>query len=432
MEELKKTAKEALEALKKEGADRAKCDVGESVTHEFNVDGGNFSLFRTLFDRHLILTAIKDGKKGTVRQNRYDAETVKEAAKSCLETAASAQADEAWDIAPLTENRDFEDGVPTPDLDRLFFRCKELMEDIGKRFPKVLMEQMIVSHTEEKSVHANTNGVLFSRRQGEYRVSLMFSAHEGEKTSSFFGSDFVTDSLEKPFLSCGSVKKDLSDAEKQIETVGVNGKFEGVMILTPSCLTEFLYYTLENFAGEGALLSGTSPWKGKIGEKVASEELTLSVNPFDPRIVGGERVTSDGFPAENYDLIRDGVLLNFMASLYGEKKLGVKRAPNSSGNFVLRPGDKSLEELIASVEKGILVGRFSGGEPSSNGDFSGVAKNSFLIEKGKLAGALSETMISGNLADMLKRISGISDTPVVNGDTALPYVAFEGITVSGK
>ena len=306
------------------------------------------------------------------------------------------------------------------------------MKDIAERYPKILMEQMIVSHKEISSVHANTNGVCFSEHCGQYEISLMFSAHEGELASSFFGSGVITDTLDKPFIECGSVAKDLEDVEKQITTIGVAEKFDGVMVLTPGCLGSFLYYALGNFASDSCLLEGTSPWKDKLGEKVADEAITVSVSPLDERIVCGEHVTSDGYAAENYDLIRDGVLMNFMTSLYVSNKMGVRRAANSSGSMVMKKGTKKLEDIIASIEKGIVVGRFSGGNPSSNGDFSGVAKNSFLIENGKIVGALSETMISGNLAEMMKNVYAISDSEVCDGNSVLPYAAFRGITVSGK
>ena len=80
----------------------------------------------------------------------------------------------------------------------------------------------------------------------------------------------------------------------------------------------------------------------------------------------------------------------------------------------------------------ILVGRFSGGAPGINGDFSGVAKNSFLIENGEIKGAASETMISGNLAAMLNSLVDISSETVADGISVVPYAAFDGITISGK
>ena len=97
----------------------------------------------------------------------------------------------------------------------------------------------------------------------------------------------------------------------------------------------------------------------------------------------------------------------------------------------MAPGDKTLEELIGSIRNGLLVGRFSGGEPSPNGDFSGVAKNSFRITGGKLGKAVNETMISGNLADMLKNVGGISAELVCSGGYVLPWVIFRDVLISG-
>ena len=81
IETLKKTAQNAVAALRQAGADKAQASVAYTVTHEFNVDGGEFSLFRTLFDKQLAMTAIQGGRKGTVAQNRYDEDTIAATAK---------------------------------------------------------------------------------------------------------------------------------------------------------------------------------------------------------------------------------------------------------------------------------------------------------------------------------------------------------------
>ena len=432
IESLKKTAQSAVSALQAAGADKAQANVSYTITHEFNVDGGEFSLFRTLFDKQLAMTAIQGGKKGTVAQNRYDEETIAASARACLEAAASAQPDENWDFAPVSQNEDFVLGEVKPDTDKLFFRCQELMAALKEKFPKIIMEQMIVSHKEILKAQANSYGVLFSTHEGYYEVSLMFSGHDGDKASSFFGSGVIADSLDKPFLELGSIAEDLENVEKQIETTVVDGKFEGTMVLMPGCVVSLFYTLLSDFAGEGGLLSGTSPWKDKLGEKVADERITISLAPLDERIVCGSRITGEGFRAENFDIIKDGKLNAFYLGLYAANKLQLPRGKNDSFNVVIAPGNKPIADIIASIDKGILVGRFSGGQPSSNGDFSGVAKNSFLIENGKIGPALSETMIAGNMADMLNRLRDISSEQVADGMMALPYMAFDGITISGK
>ncbi len=95
-------------------------------------------------------------------------------------------------------------------------------------------------------------------------------------------------------------------------------------------------------------------------------------------------------------------------------------------------GTETLESLIKNIKRGLIVGGFSGGRPSINGDFSGVAKNSFFIEDGVVKGAVNETMISGNILDMLNNVIGITEERISDGESVLPYLAVGGIAISGK
>ena len=143
-------------------------------------------------------------------------------------------------------------------------------------------------------------------------------------------------------------------------------------------------------------------------------------------------MSDDGFLSEDFDVIRNGVLQSFLLSFYVSNKTGLPRAKNSSGALIVGGGERTVEQIIGGIEHGIIVGRFSGGEPSANGDFSGVAKNSFLIEHGKVVGAVNETMIGGNLAKMLFSLHALSKEREADGASVLPWAAFDGITISGK
>ena len=70
------------------------------------------------------------------------------------------------------------------------------------------------------------------------------------------------------------------------------------------------------------------------------------------------------------------------------------------------------------------------GNPASNGDFSGVIKNSFEIENGAISGALSETMISGNVAQMLRDVIGVSRERLDSGALVLPSLLIGGLHFS--
>lgn len=432
MEDIRVIAQRTKDALERLGAQKAQYKVTMTETHEFNVDGGEFSLFRTLFDNSLSVTAYKDKKKGSAITNKLDKEAIEETIGVCLKTAESGIADEAYDFAPGQEPECFREGCYEPDVDRLFERTKEFMEEIRIRHPKIIVEQLIVSHEKSHTLYQNTKGAEFEVFAGAYNLSIMFSAHEGEQTTSFFGCDAKTDKLDIPFIELGSVERELSDAEAQLATVPFSGKWEGVAVLTPGALASLLFSALYNFASDSVILDKTSIWLDKLNQKVADEKLTVSIAPGDSRICCGERFTNDGFKSENYDIIKDGVLLSYMLSLYVANKSGYERAKNSSYSFVVEGGDASYDDIIRQIKKGIVVGRFSGGNPGTNGDFSGSAKNSFLIEDGKIKGAVSEVMISGNLSEMLQNIVAVSSETVEDGGMVLPYIAVDKIVISGK
>lgn len=432
MADIKNISEKVKQALSDAGAQRAQYTVTEKEKHEFNVDGGHFSLFRTLFDRSLSITAYKDSKKGSAFINQFDDSAIKDAVSDCIKSAESGIADEAYDIAPKQENEVFRDGAYEPDVELFFQRTRELMHDIQERHPKILMEQMIVSHDKVHTLYQNTNGTEFEVFQGAYSVSLMFSAHEGDATTSFFGSDVTTASLNRPFIELGSLEKDLTDTEAQLTTIPMEGKFEGTIVLTPSSLREFLGSAVSNFVTDGVILEKTSIWLDKLDSQVADSRITVSICPGDPRIVCGEKYTYDGFKSQDYDLIRDGVLKSFSLSLYVSNKSGFAPAKNTSFSVVIEGGDTPYEEMLKGIERGLIIGRFSGGQPGINGDFSGVAKNSFLVENGQIKGAVSETMINGNLAQLLNSLTAVSKETVADGSCVLPYMAFEGVMISGK
>lgn len=76
----------------------------------------------------------------------------------------------------------------------------------------------------------------------------------------------------------------------------------------------------------------------------------------------------------------------------------------AASNLIVKAGKKKLEELISSMEKGIIVRRFSGNVRPDSGEFSGIAKQASYIENGQIRHALGETMISGSAFQALKDI----------------------------
>ena len=431
MENLKKAAEYILSSLKKEGADDAQVSVSEGRVEEFNIDAGEFSLIRSVFNSGASMKVIKDMRKGTAAVNQLDKEAIDNAVTECMAAAATGVEDDALSIAGMQENEDFVSGALSPDKEAFFRSLIKFNNDVKEQFPEIMLEQVIASYSYGKHVFANTNGVLFTEEDGSYSVSLMYSAHNEENVTSFncAAVDFLDPNQD--ILECADIKTLLQRAVSELDSQPFSGKFTGTAVFSPVCLCDFISNITDSFTGDLALIEGTSPWKDSLGKEVAGKDFTLSVIPLSEEIVCGERITSDGYKAENFDIIKNGVLESFSLSEYAARKTGLSRSPSTSGCVRVESGKEALDTIIGGIKEGILVCRFSGGEPAGNGDFSGVAKNSFLIKDGKIAGAISETMISGNIAHMLKNIRGISSESVNYGSCIMPYAAFDGITVSG-
>jgi PmbA protein len=176
------------------------------------------------------------------------------------------------------------------------------------------------------------------------------------------------------------------------------------------------------------IVSGTSLYAGRLGETVASSALSLSSRPRD--LIGGYFLTGDGYVAENVSLLERGVLKSYLLSLYGARKTGLARARTAGGCFVVESGVRSLAEMLADVDRGLLVTRFSGGAPNDKGDFSGIAKNSYYIEGGTVRYPVAETMISGNMARLLENVVEVSRERADFGDAIFPWCRVRDIGVS--
>lgn len=421
-----------INSLQEAGTDKVEFLIETSKRYELNVEGEELSLLRTTFDQNLNLTVIKDGKKGVISLNKTDEEALREAMKNVMEIANNSNADEANDISPIQPEGSHSSGEDAPDLDRMYIKLKNFLASVKASYPKINLIQSFLDFTCKNQYYANSNGVRLSSTKGNYTLQAAFTSRDGEKTSSFNFSGFSIKDLNRELLDCGSIKLLLKQAEEQLDTTPIEGKFTGDIIITPDCLVDMIDSYLDVYLRDMALISGTSELKDRLNERVTSDKFTLHSNPVSDEISDGYFITNDGFEAKNMTIIDKGILKSFMLSLYGAKKTSKDRALNNGRAFVVEPGEKSLDEIIGSIEKGILFARFSGGNPSKNGDFSGIAKNSYYIENGEIKYPISETMISGNLYEVFNNIIDISSERINFGVAILPWIAASGVTISGK
>lgn len=421
-----------LAEMKAMGADEGETWVSRSILTELYYELGKISMVRTVFSDKVGIKLLKDKRKGTVNLNSFAPEDIKSAVADAWQAAQSAAPDEAEGIAELQENSSFSSGEKAPDLDRIYQQLTDLLADSRQDFPKISFDSIGIEHNYSEKLYANTNGVRLSEDQGLYQLSNMFMAKDGDKTSSFNYFGTVYEDPSERITESSRVRRMMDETQRQIVTEQIEGSFVGDLVITPGCLENIVWFAADTYLQDGAMISGTSPWKEKLGQQVASPLVKIELVAEHPELPGTSQLSGDGYVAENMPVIEGGVLKNFILSRYGASKTGLQRSANSGGSYVFGNGETPLEELIAGVERGVLLGRFSGGEPSPAGDLSGVAKNSFLIENGKVTKPLSEVMIAGNLGDMLRDTVAVSQERENSGYWLLPWIRVSNVNISGK
>jgi len=172
-------------------------------------------------------------------------------------------------------------------------------------------------------------------------------------------------------------------------------------------------------------------WEGRLGQQVASPRFTLIDDPHLPGGFASRLFDEDGITARRRKIFEKGVLSQFLIDVYYARKLNVAPTGGSTSNLCLLPGEQSASGLIASVNDGVFVTTFRGGNSdSTRGEFSlGIA--GFAIRDGKLAEPIGEMNLSGNHLSFWKRLQAVANDPYRYSATRSPALLFDDVMVSG-
>jgi PmbA protein len=96
----------------------------------------------------------------------------------------------------------------------------------------------------------------------------------------------------------------LDETQQQIVTEQIEGSFTGDVVITPGCLENILWFVGDVYLQDGAMISGTSPWKDRLGERVASPLVNFSLVAEHPELPAAGNLSGDGYVAENMPLTR--------------------------------------------------------------------------------------------------------------------------------
>lgn len=418
-QQLQDIAGAALQALRAAGFDQAQATAAASLVNELSAQDNEPNLLRSVQSATLSLVGIVDGRQAKTQLTTPSLEDLPACAARLFDDARTAPQDPAHAVSGGEQLR-LQQGPQDCDPARLTQAVGELLAFRRTQVPAMHLQATIASHEQRRFHTLTTAGSDLAGQVGWYALMAMGTARgEGGRASSFnYAAGHAHDLAAAAAPDLFGIGAMMRDTARQIDARPLEGKFTGDVVLAPNAVEDLLGWLLLQVT-DTALLSGTSLYRDRVGQAIASPLLTIAAQPDLPGVTG---VSADGFVVRAAPLVQAGVLQRLLPSLYASRKAGLPHAPATSDGWDVQAGTSPLAEMVGGVRRGALVGRLSMGRPASNGDFSGVIKNSVLLRDGEAGPALAETMISGNVATMLHNIVAISRERQDGGGWRLPWI----------
>lgn len=163
-----------------------------------------------------------------------------------------------------------------------------------------------------------------------------------------------------------------------------------------------------------------SAYAGRLGEKIASEQITVIDDPTLPEKRGSYALDDEGVEPRRTVLIEQGMLKDFMFDRLSALKMGTEsnghgrresyryRPVVRMSNTMIAPGNDDPETILKSLDRGLFVAMMGGGQVNTvNGDFVFEVTEGYRIENGKIGEPVRGATLTGNGPEILKQIDRV-------------------------
>ncbi len=423
-----------LDVAKKIGASDASVTIGHSISETVNFRNKNLDESNRSDGLAFSIDTYIGKKKSSISSSNLLNENLDILIEKCYETTKITPEDEFNSLpdknllADKLKDLNIYDNTHI-DNDKKIQYLKEL-EDVASEDKKII-------NTESSFTEKKTNFILASSDGfcSGYKTSLF--------TTSCVAVAKDENSMERDYEY--SSKRYLNDI-KDPQTLGKLAKHQTIRKLSPKKIgSEKLSVIFDKRIAKGilsafasailssAIARGTSFLKDKINEQIFSNSINIIDKPDIIKGLGSKNFDSEGIKSETLNLVKKGVLKNYLVDTYNGKKLNLQSNGRSGGttNLYFENGKQSYNELLKTNSKCIYITETIGhGSNLVTGDYS-VGATGFFVEDGEFKYPINEITIAGNFKDMFKKMFLANDLDF-EYSTNSPTMMIEGMTVAGK
>ena len=334
----------------------------------------------------------------------------------------------------------FDSQVENVDIESMVQLGEQLIAAVTKHTSSIVCEAMVTKGVITVNI-INSEGGNARYNKSFFNISLEGVLIKNEDML------FVGDSLSScsPIVDFKPIAEEvMMQLDLARETASLPTKLMPV-IFTPRGVASALMSPLISAFNGKIVFDGASPLKDKLGLQVFDNHFSLWDDATLPYQVASYPCDDEGVPGQRTSLIKNGVVSHFIYDLQtaalantqstgnGERHGGAP-APSPS-SLIIEQGDTSFSDMIKDVKEGLIVDTLIGAEQGNilNGDFSGNVLLGYKIENGQIAGRVKDTIVAGNVYQLLKQIVAIGkDARWVEGFLLTPCLYCSGLSVASR
>lgn len=432
----KNLAQWAMDFALKNGCQAAKVNLYSGSDSKYSVRNAKIDQLQQASENQLTISLYIDNRYGTFSTNRLLKDELKKFILNGIDSTRYL-AEDKFRVLP-DASRYYKGGMPNLQL---------YDPEFGSLGPDKKVELALASAAEIYGKDERIISVESTFADGDsFNYMLTSNGFEGEKKRSWFNiytsvsikgegearpsAGWSESSLYfKDLITANVGQKALERALRKLGQKKVaSGKY--TMVVDRLNSARLLSPLLQALYGS-ALQQKSSFLLDKLDERIGSNRFTLRDAPHLMKSAGASYYDFEGVATQPRSIFDRGVLKSYFIDTYNAGKMGVEPTIGAPSLLTMELGKKDELGLIASVNKGIFVTGFNGGNCNgTTGDFS-YGIEGFLIEKGKLGQAVSEMNITGNMIDLWTSLAEVGNDPRLTSSWRIPTLVFEGVSFSG-
>lgn len=390
--------------------------LGRSTSTTVRVYDGEVESLTSAGSRGAGVRILRDGRQGFAHCGSLELDVLHETVAEARDNVAFGEPDE-WNglaepdgVDPVPQSS-WSDAVVACPVDEKVRLALDLERRVRSIDPRVASARTtIFGDGWGETVIASTAGILAADRGGSCSVSTSPMARDGDETQMGWAYDAQQDP------AALDLERVASEAvARAVRLLGATkpASLRGAIVLEPRLALSLLGIVAGMLSAE-SVIKGRSPFADRVGDQVASPLVTLVDDPTRSESLAAETYDGEGLACRRNPLLVDGVLQGFLHNSYtarrtggrstGSAVRGVRSLPGAGPQLlVMSPGTRSFDELVASVDHGVVVTSFSGlhsGVNPVSGDFS-VGADGLLVRNGTIGEPVREITVASTLQRLL-------------------------------